>query len=170
MNLNSNVNPCADIQRDPIIFSTVGPRVVPDTEPSNWSLRICINGIRMNVVNTNILDSFSETNIYPSTITNNISSFVTTTSSDPSFNSSVVSRLIPRFVQQFVSDTEPSNISYSTQVPVWVNTVTVLPSISNVESNFVSSVLPGSYSSIDTTNNPSLDSRETLSFDANYHQ
>ena len=34
LNLNSSVNPRADIQRDPIIVSTVGPRVVPDTEPS----------------------------------------------------------------------------------------------------------------------------------------
>ena len=34
LNLNSNVNQRADIQRDPIIVSTVGPRVVPDTEPS----------------------------------------------------------------------------------------------------------------------------------------
>ena len=46
-----------DIQRDPIIVSTVGPRVVPDTKPSDWSLRFYINGIRLNVTNTNILDS-----------------------------------------------------------------------------------------------------------------
>ena len=51
-----------------------------------------------------------------------------------------------------------------------INIVTVLPSISNVKFNFVSSVLPGSYSTIDTTNDPGLDSRETLGFDANYHQ
>ena len=116
----------------------------------------------LKVAKANIQDPFSDRSINPS--------FVPATSSDPFFNSSVISRLIPTFVSRFVPDTEPSNIPYSTQVPVQVNTVTVLPSISNVESNFVSSVLPGSYSSIDTTNNPSLDSCEILSFDANYHQ
>ena len=65
---------------------------------NNWSLRICINGISLNVANANILAPFSDPSIYlrtiqstyPSTITNNNSSFVTTTSSDPSVNSSVI--------------------------------------------------------------------------------
>ena len=34
MNVNSSVDPCTDIQSDPIIVSNVGPRVDPDTEPS----------------------------------------------------------------------------------------------------------------------------------------
>ena len=79
-------------------------------------------------------------------------------------------KIYSRHVPRFVPDIEPSNIPFSTQVPVPVNTVTVLPSITNVKSNFVSSVLPGSYSSIDTTNNPSLDPSELISFDTSYHQ
>ena len=33
MNVNSNVDPCTDIQQDSIV-SNIGPRVVPDTELS----------------------------------------------------------------------------------------------------------------------------------------
>ena len=178
LNLNSNVNQHADIQRDPIILSTVGPRVVPDTEPINWLLRICINDISLNDANANILDQSSDPGIYPSnipsinpsTITNKNPSFVTATNYDPSINSNLISRLIPMFVLQCVPNTIPSKLPFSTKVPVPVNTVVVLSSITNIKSNFVSSILPGSYSSIDATNNPSLDSSEILSFDTSYHQ
>ena len=68
LNINSNVNQRADIQQDPIIVSTIGPRVVPDAEPSNWSLRICFNDIGLNVANANILDPSYDPGIYPSTI------------------------------------------------------------------------------------------------------
>ena len=92
------------------------------------------------------------------------------TSSDPSVNSNIISRLIPRFVPRFVPNTVPSNIPFSTKVEFLVNTVIVVSSNTHVKSNFVSSILPGSYSSIDATNNPSLDSSELLSFDTSYHQ
>ena len=137
-------------------------------------MRICINDISFNVVNDNIIELSFDPGIYPSiipsanpsTIKNNNPSFVMATNSDLSVNSSVISRMIPRFVP----NTVPSNIPFSTKVPVPVNTVIVLSSITNVKSNFVTSILPGSYSNIDAINNPSLDSSEILSFDANYHQ
>ena len=48
-----------------MIVSTVGPRVVPDNEPIDWSLRICINDISLNVANANIRDPSYEPGIYP---------------------------------------------------------------------------------------------------------